>query len=172
MPLATIEIEGYGVMQAELYPHIAPNTVANFIDLANKGFYDGLKLHRIVNDFVLQGGDPEGTGIGGPGYRIKGEFVENGFKENNLSHQEGVLSMARSQDNDSAGSQFFIVTGPATPLDGKYAAFGKITQGYEVADALEKVAVGKGDKPLTDVIITSIRVDTKDISYSAPEIIE
>jgi len=125
LPVATIVFKDFGIVEAELYPHIAPNTVNNFISLANSGFYDGLTFHRIINDFMIQGGDPDGTGMGGPGYSIKGEFTKNKFK-NDLVHTEGVLSMARSQHKDSAGSQFFIITKDASHLDGQYAAFGKV----------------------------------------------
>lgn len=168
LPVATITIKDYGTIEAELYPHIAPNTVSNFIDLANSDFYNGLTLHRIVKDFVLQGGCPEGTGMGGPGYSIKGEFTKNNFK-NDLKHTEGVLSMARSQNNDSAGSQFFIVTKDASNLDGDYASFGKVTKGMDIVKEIENVEVGNNDKPEKDIIIESISVDTKGIDYEKPE---
>ena len=155
LPIATINIADYGTIEAELYPHIAPNTVNNFIDLADSGFYDGLTLHRIVKDFVLQGGCPEGTGMGGPGYSIKGEFTNNNFK-NDLNHTEGVLSMARSQNKDSAGSQFFIVTKDASNLDGDYAGFGKVTKGMDIVKEIENVEVGSQDKPVKDAVILSI----------------
>ena len=154
--------------EAELYPNKAPNTVDNFISLANSGFYDGLTIHRIVKGFVLQGGDPKGTGTGGPGYMIKGEFSSNGV-ENDIKHEEGILSMARSQNPDSAGSQFFIVTKEAPHLDGQYAAFGKVTKGLDVVHEIEKVSVGANDKPVEDVVIESIKVDTKGIEYKEPE---
>ncbi|WP_334291364.1 peptidylprolyl isomerase [Faecalimicrobium dakarense] len=168
LPIAKISIKDYGTIEAELYPHIAPNTVNNFISLANSGFYNGLTLHRIVKDFVLQGGCPEGTGMGGPGYSIKGEFTNNNFK-NDLKHTEGVLSMARSQNNDSAGSQFFIVTKDAPNLDGDYAGFGKVISGMDVVKKLESVEVGNNDKPEKEIIIESIKVDTKGINYKDPE---
>ena len=136
LPVATIEVKNFGTIEAELYPNKAPNTVDNFISLANSGFYDGLTIHRIVKGFVLQGGDPKGTGTGGPGYMIKGEFSSNGV-ENDIKHEEGILSMARSQNPDSAGSQFFIVTKEAPHLDGQYAAFGKVTKGLDVVHEIE-----------------------------------
>lgn len=168
LPIATITIKDYGTIEAELYPHIAPNTVNNFIYLANSGFYNGLTLHRIVKDFVLQGGCPEGTGMGGPGYSINGEFTNNNFK-NDLKHTEGVLSMARSQNNDSAGSQFFIVTKDAPNLDGSYTGFGKVINGMDIVKKLENVEVGNNDKPEKDIIIESIKIDTKGIDYKEPE---
>ena len=167
LPIATITVDGYGVIKAELYPEIAPNTVNNFIDLANKGFYDNLKFHRIIKDFMLQGGDPKGDGTGGPGYSIEGEFTSNGFA-NSLKHTKGVLSMARSQDPNSAGSQFFIMTKEAPHLDGEYAAFGKVISGLDVLDKIESVKTGSNDKPKEDVIIKSITVDTKGIKYKEP----
>lgn len=168
LPVATIEIKDFGTIEAELYKNKAPNTVDNFISLANSGFYDGLTIHRIVKGFVLQGGDPKGTGLGGPGYMIKGEFSSNGV-ENDIKHEEGVLSMARSQSLDSAGSQFFIVTKKAPHLDGQYAAFGKVIKGLDVVYKIEKLSVGADDKPMEDVIIKSIRVDTKGIDYKKPK---
>lgn len=168
LPIATIEVDGYGTIEAELYPHIAPNTVNNFISLANNGFYDGLTFHRIVNNFVIQGGDPEGTGMGGPGYSILGEFTNNNFK-NDLKHTEGVLSMARSQNKDSAGSQFFIVTGEASNLDGDYAGFGKVIKGMDIVKKIENVDVGINDNPMEKIVIKSIKVDTKGINYDDPQ---
>ena len=168
LPIATIEVDGYGTIEAELYPHIAPNTVNNFISLANSGFYDGLTFHRIVNNFVIQGGDPEGTGMGGPGYSILGEFNSNNFK-NDLKHTEGVLSMARSQNKDSAGSQFFIVTGEASNLDGDYAGFGKVIKGMDIVKKIENVDVGMNDYPMEKIVIKSIKVDTKGINYDEPQ---
>ena len=167
LPVATIEIENFGTIEACLYPNKAPNTVDNFIYLANSGFYDGLTIHRIVKGFVLQGGDPMGNGMGGPGYYIKGEFSSNGV-ENDIKHEEGVLSMARSRDKDSAGSQFFIVTKDAPHLDSEYAAFGKVTKGLDVVHEIEKVSVGEGDKPLQNIIIKEIRVDTRGLEYKEP----
>ncbi|MGL5348905.1 MAG: peptidylprolyl isomerase [Peptostreptococcaceae bacterium] len=168
LPIATIVFKDYGTVEAELYPHIAPNTVNNFIDLANSGFYDGLIFHRVIKDFMIQGGDPEGTGMGGPGYTIAGEFTKNNFK-NDLAHTEGVLSMARSQAKDSAGSQFFIVTKEASHLDGDYASFGKVIKGMDIVHEIENVETGAQDKPVKDVVIESINVDTKGIDYKAPE---
>ena len=167
LPVATITVDGYGIIKAELYPEIAPNTVNNFIDLSSKGFYDNLKFHRIIKDFMLQGGDPKGDGTGGPGYSIEGEFTSNGFA-NSLKHTKGVLSMARSQDPNSAGSQFFIMTKEAPHLDGEYAAFGKVISGLDVLDKIESVKTGSNDKPKEDVIIKSITVDTKGIKYKEP----
>lgn len=171
LPVATIKIKNFGEIKAELYPQIAPNTVNNFIALANSGFYDGLTFHRIIKDFMIQGGDPEGTGMGGPGYSIKGEFTNNNFV-NNLSHTKGVLSMARSQDPNSAGSQFFIVTKDSLFLDNDYAAFGKVISGMELLSKLESVKTSDNDKPIEDVVIESITVDTKGIDYDLPEKLE
>ncbi|AYE35809.1 peptidylprolyl isomerase [Clostridium septicum] len=168
LPIATIKIKDYGNIEAELYPDIAPNTVNNFISLANDGFYNNLTFHRIIEGFMIQGGDPEGTGVGGPGYSIKGEFKSNGF-ENNLKHEKGVLSMARTNDPNSAGSQFFIMTEDASHLDGQYAAFGKVISGIDVLEKVEKVETDSNDKPKTDVIIESITVDTKGEKYNKPE---
>ena len=171
LPIATIVIKDYGTITAELYPHIAPNTVNNFIDLVNKGFYNNLTFHRIIKGFMIQGGDPEGTGAGGPGYSIKGEFSSNGF-DNSLKHEKGVLSMARAKNPDSAGSQFFIMTGDASHLDGEYAAFGKVISGIDVLDKVESVETGANDKPKKDVIIESISIDTKGETYKAPDVIK
>ncbi|MGL4912845.1 MAG: peptidylprolyl isomerase [Romboutsia sp.] len=168
LPIATIVFKDYGTIEAELYPHIAPNTVNNFISLANSGFYDGLTFHRIIKDFMIQGGDPDGTGMGGPGYGIKGEFSKNKFK-NDLAHTEGVLSMARSQSKDSAGSQFFIVTKDSSHLDGQYASFGKVINGIDIVHKIENIETGSNDKPTKDVIIESIKVDTKGIDYKDPD---
>lgn len=167
LPIATITVDGYGVIEAELYPEIASNTVNNFIYLANKGFYDNLKFHRIIKGFMIQGGDPKGNGTGGPGYSIEGEFTSNGFA-NSLKHTKGVLSMARSQDPNSAGSQFFIMTGDAPHLDGEYAAFGKVISGMDVVEKIENVKTGSNDAPEKDVVIKSITVDTKGIEYKEP----
>ena len=156
-PLATIEMADGGVMRLELYPGIAPITVKNFIDLANSGFYDGLIFHRVIAGFMVQGGDPTGTGMGGPGYAIKGEFAANGVK-NDLSHERGVISMARAMDYDSAGSQFFIMHADVPQLDGQYAAFGRVIEGIEVVDAIAAVKTGTNDRPVQDVVIRSIRV--------------
>lgn len=167
LPIATITVEGYGVMEAELYPEIAPNTVNNFISLANKGFYNNLKFHRVIKGFMIQGGDPKGNGTGGPGYSIEGEFTSNGFA-NSLKHTTGVLSMARAQDPNSAGSQFFIMSGDAPHLDGEYAAFGKVFSGLDVLDKIQNVETGSADAPKKDVIITSITVNTKGVEYKEP----
>lgn len=168
LPVATIVIKDYGTIVAELYPHIAPNTVNNFISLANSGFYNGLTFHRVIKDFMIQGGDPNGDGTGGPGYSIKGEFTKNKFK-NDLNHTEGVLSMARSQSKNSAGSQFFIMTKDSPHLDGQYASFGKVTNGIDIVHKIENVKTGANDKPEKDIIIESIKVDTKGIDYDQPE---
>ena len=168
LPVATIEVEGFGTIEAELYPEIAPNTVNNFIYLANSGFYDNLTFHRIIKDFMIQGGDPDGNGTGGPGYSIEGEFTSNGIA-NGLKHTEGVLSMARTQAPNSAGSQFFIMTKEASHLDGEYAAFGKVINGMDVVHEIENVKTGANDKPKEDVVIKSIKVDTKGIEYPEPD---
>ena len=168
LPIATITVEGYGVMNVELYPEIAPNTVNNFISLANKGFYNNLKFHRIIKDFMIQGGDPKGNGTGGPGYSIEGEFTSNGFA-NSLKHTKGVISMARAQDPNSAGSQFFIMSGDAPNLDGEYAAFGKVISGLDVLDKIRSVETGSNDSPKKDVVIASITVDTKGVEYKEPK---
>lgn len=167
LPIATIVFKDFGTVEAELYPHIAPNTVDNFIALANSGFYNGLTFHRIIKDFMIQGGDPDGTGMGGPGYAIKGEFDKNKFK-NDLSHTEGVLSMARSQQKDSGGSQFFIVTKDSPHLDEQYAGFGKVTSGMDIVHKIENVEVGANDKPVKSIIIESIKVDTQGVDYKSP----
>lgn len=168
LPEVTIKVKDYGTMKSVLYPNKAPNTVNNFIALANSGFYDNLTFHRVIKDFMIQGGDPEGTGIGGPGYSIKGEFSSNGF-DNDLKHTEGVLSMARARDKDSGGSQFFIMTKDSPHLDGDYAAFGKITEGLDVLHKIEDVKTDSNDKPLNEVKIESIKVDTKGKEYKEPE---
>lgn len=156
-PIVTFTMENGDVMKAELYPDVAPNTVNNFISLVKKGFYDGLIFHRVIAGFMIQGGDPEGSGIGGPGYSIKGEFNYNGV-ENNLKHSRGVLSMARAQHPDSAGSQFFIMHADAPHLDGQYAAFGKVTEGIEVVDEIAETPTNMQDKPIEDQIIKTIRL--------------
>ena len=167
LPIATIVVKNMGTIKAELYPEIAPNTVNNFISLANNGFYNGLTFHRVIKDFMIQGGDPNGNGTGGPGYSIKGEFGNNGFT-NNLKHTEGVLSMARAGDPNSAGSQFFIMTKEANHLDNEYAAFGKVIEGMDVVHKIESVKVN-GDKPSQTIEIESIEVDTKGKTYENPE---
>lgn len=169
-PIVTITMENGGVIKAELYPEIAPNTVNNFIDLINKGFYDGLIFHRVIPGFMIQGGDPEGNGMGGPGYSIKGEFSRNGFK-NELKHTKGVLSMARTMDPNSAGSQFFIMVADAPHLDGQYASFGKVIEGMEVADEIVNTKTDYSDRPYEDQVIKSMTVETFGETYSEPEII-
>lgn len=166
-PIVTIEMENGDIMKAELYPEIAPNTVNNFISLVKKGFYDGVIFHRVINGFMIQGGDPDGTGMGGPGYEIKGEFSQNGFK-NDLKHSEGVLSMARTMIPDSAGSQFFIMHKDAPHLDGQYAAFGKVIEGLDVVDRIACVDTDYGDMPLTPVVMTKVSVDTFGEDYPEP----
>ena len=156
-PMVEIEMENGGIMRLELYPDIAPITVKNFLDLVNDGFYDGLIFHRVINNFMIQGGDPTGTGMGGSENTIKGEFAQNGVK-NDLSHTRGVISMARSQSYDSASSQFFIVHQDSTYLDGSYAAFGKMVDGYDVLDEIATPPTDSNDKPLTDQVIKTIRV--------------
>ncbi|WP_083461315.1 peptidylprolyl isomerase [Cellulosilyticum ruminicola] len=172
LPVATLKIKDYGIVTLELYPEMAPNTVNNFIALANSGFYDGLTFHRIISDFMIQGGDPEGTGMGGPGYSIAGEFEINGFTQNTLSHEVGVISMARNYMPNSAGSQFFIVSGEATYLDGQYAAFGKVTSGLDIINKVQNVPTGPSDKPKTPVVIETLRVNTQGITYPAPTKVE
>ncbi len=167
-PVVTITMENGGVMKAELYPEIAPNTVNNFISLVKKGFYDGLIFHRVIAGFMIQGGDPQGTGMGGPGYSIKGEFTGNGFK-NSLSHTPGVLSMARAMDPNSAGSQFFIMHAPAAYLDGQYAGFGKVTEGIEVVNDIAAVGTDRSDRPVTPQRIQSMTVETFGVDYPEPE---
>ncbi len=167
-PIVTIEMENGDVMKAELYPEIAPNTVNNFISLIQKGFYDGVIFHRVIKGFMLQGGDPEGTGMGGPGYCIRGEFSSNGFK-NDLAHDPGVLSMARTMVPDSAGSQFFIMHQKAPHLDGDYAAFGKITEGMDVVNKIAEAATDYSDRPLETQRMKKVTVDTFGIEYPAPE---
>ena len=157
-PIVTIKIKGMGDIKAELYPQIAPITVENFVKLAGSGFYNGLTFHRIIQGFMIQGGDPEGTGMGGPGYSIKGEFSTNGFP-NPLNHTRGVLSMARSMMPDSAGSQFFIMHEDAPHLDGNYAAFGKVIEGIEVVDKVASVKTDYNDKPLEPVVIEIMSVE-------------
>ena len=168
-PIATIEMENGGVMTLELYPDIAPNTAANFIELANSGFYDGLIFHRVISGFMIQGGDPTGTGMGGPGYAIKGEFKSNGF-ENDLSHARGVITMARAMDPDSAGSQFFIMHADGPFLDGEYAAFGRVIEGIEVVDAIAGTRTDASDRPVEDQVIKTIRVETSGAEYPVGKI--
>ena len=169
-PIATITMADGRVMKAELYPEKAPNTVNNFISLANKGFYDGLIFHRVIPGFMIQGGCPNGNGMGGPGYEINGEFAANGFQQNDLVHTTGVLSMARTMAPNSAGSQFFIMVAPAPHLDGQYAAFGQVFEGADIAIDISRVQRNMmNDKPKKDVVIQSIRVDTQGVEYPAPE---
>ena len=158
-PTFTITMADGAVMTGELYPEKAPNTVNNFISLANKGYYDGLIFHRVIPGFMIQGGCPEGTGMGGPGYCIKGEFMVNGFPKNDIKHKRGVLSMARSQSPNSGGSQFFIMHQDAKHLDKQYAAFGKVTSGMEVVDAIAATKTNFQDRPLTEQKIASITVE-------------
>lgn len=167
-PIVTMEIKDRGTIKIELYPEIAPNTVNNFISLVKKGYYDGLKFHRVIRGFMIQGGDPLGKGTGGPGYGIKGEFTSNGFK-NDLLHTPGVISMARSMAPNSAGSQFFLMTSNSPHLDGQYAAFGKIVEGLEIAMDIEKIKTGFGDKPKDDEIMEKVTVETFGVEYPEPE---
>ena len=167
-PVVTITMEDGSVMKGELYPEIAPNTVNNFISLVKKGFYDGLIFHRVIKGFMLQGGDPNGTGMGGPGYSIKGEFSHNGFK-NDLKHTPGVLSMARAMNPDSAGSQFFIMHETSPHLDGEYAAFGKITEGIDVINKIASTRCDYNDRPLLDQKMKTVTVDTFGVDYPEPE---
>ena len=167
-PVVTIIMENGDVMKAELYPEVAPNTVNNFISLVKKGYYDGLIFHRVIRGFMIQGGCPQGTGMGGPGYSIKGEFSQNGFK-NDLKHTEGVLSMARSMMPNSAGSQFFIMHKDAPHLDGAYAAFGKVTEGMDVVNKIAKERTDYSDRPLKTQKIKSMTVDTFGVEYPEPE---
>ena len=170
-PIVTIEMEDGGKMVAELYPDVAPNTVNNFISLVKSGFYNGLIFHRVIPGFMIQGGCPDGTGMGGPGYSIKGEFSGNGVK-NDLKHDRGVLSMARAMNPNSAGSQFFVMVERAPHLDGQYAAFGTITEGMDVADAIVNTKTNRDDRPLAEQKIKSVTVDTFGVEYPAPAKIE
>ena len=167
-PVVTFTMENGDVMKAELYPEIAPTSVNNFISLIQKNFYDGLIFHRVIRGFMIQGGDPEGTGCGGPGYSIKGEFSQNGFK-NDLKHTEGVLSMARSMMPDSAGSQFFIMHKNSPHLDGSYAAFGKIIEGMDVVNKIAGTATDYNDRPLEDQRMKTVTVETFGVDYPEPE---
>ena len=167
-PIVTITMADGRVIKAELYPEIAPNTVHNYISLIQKGFYDGVIFHRVIRGFMLQGGDPNGTGTGGPGYSIKGEFSQNGFK-NELKHTPGVLSMARTMIPDSAGSQFFIMHKAAPHLDGAYAAFGKVIEGMEVVDSIAEMPTDYMDRPLEDQVMKSVTVETFGVEYPEPE---
>ena len=167
-PVVTFTMENGDIMKAELYPEVAPNTVNNFISLVKKGFYDGLIFHRIIAGFMIQGGDPEGSGMGGPGYSIKGEFSGNGFK-NDLKHTPGVLSMARTMMPDTAGSQFFIMHETSPHLDGQYAGFGKVIEGLDVVNKIAAVATDYMDKPLEPQVMKKVTVDTFGVDYPEPE---
>ena len=166
-PIVKFEMNDGSIFEAELYPDIAPNTVNNFISLVKKGFYDGLIFHRVIKGFMIQGGDPQGTGMGGPGYSIKGEFCHNGFT-NDLKHTPGVLSMARAMDPDSAGSQFFIMHETSPHLDGSYAAFGKVINGLDVINTIADVRTDWNDRPMEDQMIKSVTVDTFGVEYDEP----
>lgn len=167
-PIVTITMEDGSIMKAELYPDIAPNTVNNFISLIQKNFYNGLIFHRVIKGFMLQGGDPEGSGMGGPGYSIKGEFSRNGFK-NDLKHTPGVLSMARSMMPNSAGSQFFIMHQTSPHLDGEYAAFGKVIEGMDVVNRIAECKTNYNDRPLEDQVMKTVTVETFGVEYPEPE---
>ena len=167
-PIVTFEMKDGDVFYVELYPDVAPNTVNNFISLVKKGFYNGLCFHRVIEGFMIQGGDPKGNGTGGPGYTIRGEFSKNGFK-NDLKHKRGVISMARSMMPNSAGSQFFIMHADAPHLDGQYAAFGQVIDGMDVIDKIAEVNVDYNDKPLRDQVIKSVTVDTNGVEYDEPD---
>ena len=167
-PIVTIEMENGDIMKAELYPETAPNTVNNFISLVKKGYYDGLIFHRVINGFMIQGGCPQGTGTGGPGYTIKGEFMQNGFV-NELKHTEGVLSMARAMHPDSAGSQFFIMHKTSPHLVGAYAAFGKVTEGMDVVNKIAETDTDYSDRPLKVQKMAKVTVDTMGVDYPEPE---
>ena len=167
-PVVTFEMENGDIMKAELYPEIAPNTVNNFISLVNKGFYDGLIFHRVISGFMIQGGCPDGTGMGGPGYTIKGEFSQNGFA-NDLKHTEGVLSMARAMHPDSAGSQFFIMHKNSPHLDSAYAAFGKITEGMDIVNKIAQTPTDYSDRPLEVQRMKKVTVDTMGVEYQEPQ---
>lgn len=170
-PIVTFEMENGDTFKAELYPEVAPNTVRNFITLINHNFYDGIIFHRVIKGFMIQGGDPEGVGIGGPGYAIKGEFAANGF-ENNLKHDRGVLSMARSMMPDSAGSQFFVMHKDSPHLDGQYAAFGRVIEGMDTVDKIAETKTDFQDKPKEDQVMKTVTVETFGVDYDEPEIIE
>ncbi len=170
-PIVTIEMDSGKIIKVELYPKVAPNTVNNFISLVKKGFYDGTIFHRIIPGFMIQGGDPDGTGMGGPDYSIAGEFTQNGF-ENNLKHTAGVLSMARAQNPDSAGSQFFLMVADAPHLDGAYAAFGKVTEGMDVVNEIVKLPRDANDRPDTPPVMKKVTVDTRGADAPEPEVIK
>ena len=168
-PIITFEMENGKTFKAELYPEKAPNTVNNFISLVNKGFYNGIIFHRVIAGFMIQGGDPQGRGTGGPGYHIKGEFSSNGFKQNDISHARGVLSMARAQHPNSAGSQFFVMHEDADYLDGQYAAFGKVVEGQETVDEIATVKTDWSDRPYEEQKIKSVTAETFGVDYAEPE---
>lgn len=167
-PIVTFEMENGDIMKAELYPEIAPNTVNNFVSLVKRGYYDGLIFHRVISGFMIQGGCPDGTGMGGPGYNIKGEFSQNGF-DNDLKHTEGVLSMARAMHPDSVGSQFFIMHKNSPHLDGSYAAFGKVIEGMDVVNKIADAETDYNDRPLKEEKMKKVTVDTKGVEYPEPE---
>ncbi len=167
-PIVTMEMEDGGVIRLELYPDVAPQSVRNFVSLVQKGFYDGLIFHRVISGFMIQGGDPQGSGIGGPGYHIYGEFRQNGF-DNRLKHTRGVLSMARAMAPNSAGSQFFIMHEDAPHLDGGYAAFGKVIEGMDVVDRIASVRTGMNDRPMTPQVMKKVTVDTFGVEYPEPK---
>lgn len=167
-PVVTMDLGELGTMEIELYPAVAPNTVANFISLVQQGYYDGVIFHRVIPGFMIQGGDPTGTGTGGPGYSIKGEFAQNGFR-NDLKHGRGVISMARTSIPDSAGSQFFIMVERAPHLDGAYAAFGQVIKGIEVADKIVNAERNRADRPLQDQTMVKVTVETFGVEYPEPE---
>ena len=167
-PVVTFEMQNGRKIKAELYPDKAPNTVNNFVSLVASGFYDGLIFHRVISGFMIQGGDPAGVGTGGPGYNIKGEFAINGYKQNDLKHERGVLSMARAMHPDSAGSQFFIMHKNSSHLDGQYAAFGKVIEGIEVVDEIASVATDWSDKPKTPQVMKKVTVETFGVQYPEP----
>ena len=167
-PIVTIEMENGGVIRAELYPEVAPQSVRNFVSLIRKGFYDGLIFHRVISGFMIQGGDPQGTGMGGPGYHIYGEFRQNGF-DNRLKHTRGVLSMARAMAPNSAGSQVFILHAKAPHLDGDYAAFGMVLEGMDVVDQIASVRTGANDRPLQPQVMKKVTVDTFGVDYPEPK---
>ncbi|MDM8533264.1 peptidylprolyl isomerase [Clostridiaceae bacterium HSG29] len=167
-PIVTIEMENGDIMKAELYPEVAPNTVNNFISLIESKYYDGLIFHRVIKGFMLQGGCPDGTGMGGPGYSIRGEFASNGFN-NELKHEPGVLSMARSQMPNSAGSQFFLMHKNSPHLDGDYAAFGKVIEGMDIVNVIAETPTDRRDRPKNDKVMTSVTVELFDVEYPAVE---
>lgn len=168
-PIVTFEMENGKTFKAELYPDKAPNTVANFLSLVGKGFYDGLIFHRVISGFMIQGGDPKGTGTGGPGYRIKGEFSRNGFAKNDISHKRGVLSMARAQHPDSAGSQFFVMHADGEFLDGDYAAFGRVIEGMQTVDEIASTGTDWNDRPLEEQKIKKVTAETFGEKYPEPD---